>query len=56
MAPNDKKWFALVQGRQGEVIVHTDSNHKKDQLKKIDKEKFVNMADVMSAKGGCVNR
>ena len=27
---NDERWFAWVEGQQGEILVHTDSDHEKD--------------------------
>ena len=27
---NDERWFAWVEGQQGEILVHTDSDHDKD--------------------------
>jgi hypothetical protein len=27
---NDEQWFAWVEGQQGEILVHTDSDHEKD--------------------------
>ena len=27
---NDEQWFAWVKGQQGEILVHTDSDHEKD--------------------------
>ncbi len=27
---NDARWFAWVEGQQGEILVHSDSDHKKD--------------------------
>ena len=27
---NGERWFAWVEGQQGEILVHTDSNHEKD--------------------------
>ena len=27
---NNKQWFAWVQGQQGEILVHSDADHKKD--------------------------
>jgi len=27
---NDELWFAWVEGQQGEILVHTDSDHEKD--------------------------
>ena len=26
---NDKEWYALVKGQKGDIIVHSDSDHKK---------------------------
>jgi hypothetical protein len=28
---NDKRYFAWVKGQQGEILVHSDSDHKKDK-------------------------
>ena len=28
---DEKKWYALVKGQQGDIIVHTDSDHKKSK-------------------------
>lgn len=27
---NGERWFAWVEGQQGEILVHTDSDHEKD--------------------------
>lgn len=27
---NDKQWYAWVEGQQGEILVHSDSDHNKD--------------------------
>ena len=27
---NDQKWYAWVEGEKGEILVHSDSDHKKD--------------------------
>ena len=31
LALNDKRWFAWVEGQEGEILVHSDSDHQKDQ-------------------------
>ena len=28
---NNKEWYALVEGEKGDIIVHSDSDHKKKQ-------------------------
>jgi hypothetical protein len=28
---NDEHWFAWVEGQQGEILVHSDSDHEKDR-------------------------
>ena len=29
---NGERWFAWVEGQQGEILVHTDSDHEKDHM------------------------
>lgn len=29
LALNDKEWYALVEGQEGDIIVHSDSDHEK---------------------------
>ena len=31
LALNDKRYFAWIKGQQGEILVHSDSDHKKDK-------------------------
>jgi hypothetical protein len=30
LALNGQRWFALVEGQRGEILVHSDSDHEKD--------------------------
>jgi len=41
----DERWFAWVEGQQGEILVHTDSDHEKDHTIQEGQFYFVNFED-----------
>jgi hypothetical protein len=42
---NDERWFAWVEGQQGKILVHSDSDHEKDHTIQEGEFYFVDFKD-----------